>query len=167
MQPAIDNRLGGGFWAVQIALNDGRTFDTNFSHLPHRKFLPVLVNHFAIKGGGQVAATGWALNEHVPCYVGDDPADFGHAIALRRSRFFGHRIHFFHKIRLYRRTTTAHTCETRGVVIIKIRMRQKLSRHHGHGAQGINALCLNELQRLKRVPFVHQDKSITRKRPGL
>ena len=56
VQPAINNRLGGGLWAVQIALNDGRTFDTNFSHLTYRKFLPVFVNDFAVKGGGQVAA---------------------------------------------------------------------------------------------------------------
>ena len=62
---------------------------------------------------------------------------------------------------MHRRATTAERRQTGSVVITKVGMREELSGHHRHRAQGINLLTLNKFERLLGIPLVHQHQLAT------
>ena len=80
VQPAIGDRFSGGFRAVDIALDDGRPFDPEFTEFAGCDRVAKLIHAFDFEVRHRRAGTVRLVDEEVSGHGRDDPACLRHAV---------------------------------------------------------------------------------------
>ena len=109
VQPTIDDGFLGGFRAIQVTLNDRCAADADLTDLTGPQYLALGIDTASFQCGNHRSSALWECQKQIARDVGNDAADFGHAIPLCRLGALSFRSHLTDQIGLHSCATTTHS----------------------------------------------------------
>ena len=161
---AVDDRLGRGLRAVEVALHNRRALHTELATLTVGHGVPVLVDHLVVEGRHNAPGRGRLEVEEDVADGGDDAVGLREAVAGRGLHRPLRLADLLDEVGLQGGATTTHRTKRTGVAGLPVGVKEQLTAHRGHTGEGRDLLALDQLKGPTRVPLVHQHELGTEER---